>query len=251
MTHEAFTSFTAEANDDLEPLIADMTEAEIVDLWKERFKQFGETPWGTRREPPPDHAIIRMIQADAGGQRFLSPEATIRVVDGDPLHFAGREWFAMHTPGHTIDHLCLWDPTNGVLLSGDHVLPTITPHIAGSTAVDDPLATFFDSLDRVAALEGLTTVLPAHGHPFEDCQGRCGFIKEHHHDRLQLLRDAAGGTGDAPVTEWMKVLFRERSWGDMAASETFAHLEHLRLAGEAVTHRDDDGLLYFELTDAG
>ena len=91
----------------------------------------------------------------------------------------------------------------------------------------------------------------AHGHPFEDCQGRCGFIKEHHHDRLQLLRDAAGGTGDAPVTEWMKVLFRERSWGDMAASETFAHLEHLRLAGEAVTHRDDDGLLYFELTDAG
>ena len=66
-----------------------------------------------------------------------------------------------------------------------------------------------------------------------------------------LLRDAAGGTGDAPVTEWMKVLFRERSWGDMAASETFAHLEHLRLAGEAVTHRDDDGLLYFELSDAG
>ena len=251
LTHEAFTSFTAEANDDLEPLIADMTEAEIVDLWKERFKQFGETPWGTRREPPPDHAIIRMIQADAGGQRFLSPEATIRVVDGEPLHFAGREWFAMHTPGHTIDHLCLWDPTNGVLLSGDHVLPTITPHIAGSTAVDDPLATFFASLDRVAALEGLTTVLPAHGHPFEDCQGRCGFIKEHHHDRLQLLRDAARGTGDAPVTEWMKVLFRERSWGDMAASETFAHLEHLRLAGEAVTHRDDDGLLYFELTDAG
>jgi hypothetical protein len=49
----------------------------------------------------------------------------------------------------------------------------------------------------------------------------------------------------------MKVLFRERSWGDMAASETFAHLEHLRLAGEAFTHRDDDGLLYFELTDAG
>ena len=192
-----------------------------------------------------------MIQADAGGQRFLSPEATIRVVDGEPLHFAGREWFAMHTPGHTIDHLCLWDPTNGVLLSGARVLPTITPHIAGSTAVDDPLATFFASLDRVAALEGLTTVLPAHGHPFEDCQGRCGFIKEHHHDRLQLLRDAARGTGDAPVTEWMKVLFRERSWGDMAASETFAHLEHLRLAGEAVTHRDDDGLLYFELTDAG
>ena len=31
----------------------------------------------------------------------------------------------------------------------------------------------------------------------------------------------------------MKELFTERSWGDMAASETFAHLEHLRVIGEA------------------
>ena len=37
----------------------------------------------------------------------------------------------MHTPGHTADHLCLFDPAEGVLLSGDHVLPTITPHING------------------------------------------------------------------------------------------------------------------------
>ena len=47
----------------------------------------------------------------------------------------------------------------------------------------------------------------------------------------------------------MKVLFRERSWGDMAASETFAHLEHLRMIGEARTRRDNDGLLYFEVTE--
>ena len=33
---------------------------------------------------------------------------------------AGREWQAVHTPGHTLDHLCLWDAEHGVLLSGDH-----------------------------------------------------------------------------------------------------------------------------------
>jgi hypothetical protein len=63
------------------------------------------------------------------------------------------------------------------------------------------------------------------------------------------LREAADATGDAPVTEWMKVLFRERSWGDMAASETFAHLEHLRMIGEANSRRDSNGLLCFELTE--
>ncbi len=249
LTHQSFSSFTAEASEDLESEIDDLNEDEILERWKRRFEEFRATPWGTRREPPPDEAIRRFIQmGDSGGRRFLSPEATIRVNDGDALSFADREWFALHTPGHTIDHLCLWDPTHGVLLSGDHVLPTITPHIAGSTDVADPLATFFASLDRVAGLDGVTQVLPAHGHPFDDCQGRCGFIKEHHAERLQLLLDAAEATGDAPVTEWMKILFRERSWGDMAASETFAHLEHLRVTGNATSRRDDDGLLHFLLS---
>jgi glyoxylase-like metal-dependent hydrolase (beta-lactamase superfamily II) len=163
------------------------------------------------------------------------------------MRFADRDWFCVHTPGHTIDHLCLWDPEQGVLLSGDHVLPTITPHIAGSTDLEDPLATFFASLDRVAALEGVTTVLPAHGHPMDEAAQRCGHIKIHHDERLDVLRDAAEGLGDAPVDEWMKVLFRERSWGGMAASETYAHLEHLRILGEAATRRDAEGLLFYEI----
>ena len=44
----------------------------------------------------------------------------------------------------------------------------------------------------------------------------------------------------------MRVLFKERSWGDMAESETFAHLEHLRLGGEA-TASDRDGVLVYRL----
>jgi len=249
LTHDSFASSMSQANDDLDPIIADMSDEEILAHWKKRYDEFGSTPWGTKRQPPPDEAILRFVHMDNGGRRFLSPEATVRVADGDAVRFAGREWFALHTPGHTIDHLCLWDPTEGVLLSGDHVLPTITPHIAGSTDIADPLATFFGSLDRVAALEGVETVLPAHGHPFDDCAGRCHHIKHHHDDRLDLLRHAADATGDAPVTEWMKVLFRERSWGDMAASETFAHLEHLRMIGEATSRRDADGLLYFALAE--
>ncbi len=43
----------------------------------------------------------------------------------------------------------------------------------------------------------------------------------------------------------MKVLFQERAWGEMAASETYAHLEHLRLIGDADARTDDEGLLRF------
>jgi glyoxylase-like metal-dependent hydrolase (beta-lactamase superfamily II) len=251
LTHESFRSLVAQANDDIDMDLLDADEDELVELWKQRFSSFEPTPWGTTREPPPDEAIRRwIVMGDGGNRRFRGPEPTIRVADDQVVRLARRDWFAVHTPGHTTDHLCLFDPEEGVLLAGDHVLPTITPHIAGSTEVDDPLATFFASLEKVAALEGLTCALPAHGHPFEDLAGRCSHIREHHDDRLQLLRDAGEAHVDAPVQAWMKVLFKERSWGEMAASETYAHLEHLRVIGEASARRDDEGLLRFSLADS-
>ena len=62
-----------------------------------------------------------------------------------------------------------------------------------------------------------------------------------------MLRAAAAELGNAPVEAYMKELFAERAWGDMAASETFAHLEHLRVVGEADSSRDVEGLLRYRL----
>ena len=50
-----------------------------------------------------------------------TPRPTRRVEDGDVVRLAGREWMSLHTPGHTPDHLCLYDREHGVVLSGDHV----------------------------------------------------------------------------------------------------------------------------------
>jgi len=162
--------------------------------------------------------------------------------------YARRDWIAVHTPGHTGDHLCLYDPEHGLFVSGDHVLPTITPHIAGVTAAADPLAAFFASLRRMHDFE-VTTVLPAHGHPFHDLAGRADAIARHHDERLDILRKV--GRTELPlgtVPEFMRYLFRERSWGDMAESETFAHLEHLHMLGEA-TVTEIDGLLAYAISD--
>ena len=120
------------------------------------------------------------------------------------------------------------------MLSGDHVLPTITPHIGGMNPTGDPLLAFFESLDKVAAYgPDVSVVLPAHGHPFDDLAGRAKAIQEHHIGRLEVLRKAADEIGrPARVQELSTHLFSARAQGAMADSETFAHLEHLRLAGE-------------------
>ena len=207
----------------------------------------GPTPWGGRNyRPPVRRRVMYRVMRSRMARGFAPPDPASRVKNGDVIKLAKREWVAVHTPGHTLDHLCLHDPERGVLLSGDHVLPTITPHISGMGTGRDPLGLFFHSLDRVAALDGVTTVLPAHGHPFTDLRARVEAIKEHHRERLDKLRETSRELGAATVEQYSQVLFRKERWGSMAESETYAHLEHLRLAGDA-ERSERDGLLVYEV----
>ena len=89
--------------------------------------------------------------------------------------------------------------------------------------------------------------LPAHGHPFDDLAGRCAAIKVHHHERLAKLHAIARELGPATVRDFSRHLFKRRSWGAMAESETYAHLEHIRLAGEAERRLAPDGKVVYVL----
>ena len=203
-------------------------------------------PWGGPGYDVPWRRRARMQLARRLPRLVRTAKPTVRLDDAQTIRLAGREWVAVHTPGHTDDHLCLFDPIGRVMISGDHVLPTITPHIGGFTRAPDPLALFFGSLDKVAAYGAdVDIVLPAHGHPFHDLTARAESIKEHHEHRLEVLRSACSSIGrPARVNELSQHLFSARAQGSMADSETFAHLEHLRLGGEARRDDLDDGYEY-------
>ena len=159
------------------------------------------TPWGGRRSGPPKEFLDRIRAAgDSMDSAFATPRPTRPLVDGQTIKLARREWVAMHTPGHTYDHLCLYDPEFGVVLTGDHVLPSITPHISGLAPEPDPLALFFASLTRMAEMTDISIALPAHGHPFEDLRGRAGAIIEHHEERLDIIREALPNSRTARST---------------------------------------------------
>ena len=86
-------------------------------------------------------------------------------------------------------------------------------------------------------------MLPAHGHPFDDLRGRVKDIDATTKSGSHAPRGgerARRGT----VEELSQHLFRQRSWGPMAESETYAHLEHLRLSGQATREEKDGTLLY-------
>jgi glyoxylase-like metal-dependent hydrolase (beta-lactamase superfamily II) len=199
------------------------------------------TPWGGQPPRPPLRHRFRWQMMQLLGRDSWVPTISAPVKAGDVLRLAGREWFVVHTPGHTEDHICLHNREDGLFLAGDHVLPTITPHISGLSTFEDPLKEFFVSLDEAAALPDVKQALPAHGHPFDDLAGRCAAIKRHHDERLEKVREISGQIGPATVQAFSQRLFRQRSWGPMAESETFAHLEHLRILGGAEQTLDSEG----------
>ena len=248
VTHETFRTMfdRAELAESEDSADLDLNSADDRADAMERYLS-QPTPWGGRRSGPPKEFLDRIRNADASiGSSFESPRPTIPLVDGQTIRLARREWVAMHTPGHTYDHLCLYDPEFGVVLTGDHVLPSITPHISGVAPEVDPLALFFASLQRMAGIADVSVALPAHGHPFQDLRGRADAIIEHHEERLDIIRGALPELPNGTVTEFMRVLFKERSWGEMAESETYAHLEHLREQGELARHFDG-GLAHYAL----
>ncbi len=74
----------------------------------------------------------------------------------------------LHTPGHSRGSLCLWQPEERLLVSGD----TLIPHISSNALLapgaagfrEKSLPKYLRSLERIATL-GPASVLPGHGEP--------------------------------------------------------------------------------------
>ncbi len=195
--------------------------------------RYGHMPWHGSSDRRSVGARLRgWWLRNVAHRMFPSPVPTQRLADGAVVELGTRSLEAVHTPGHTADHLCFLDVQSGVLFGGDHLLPTITPHIAGIGAGPDPLADYVASLDKTQALPGVRIVLPAHGDPIEDLAGRTASIKRHHADRLDEVRNVMRASGPMTIESLARELFPKRRWGFMAESETFAHIEHLRFLGE-------------------
>jgi len=241
ITHRLFRTFY----DPSEPPDVDAEELALM-----MRSPFDSPPWGGPALDMPWKRKARMGVAKRFPKLMKVPSPTVRLNETDRMKFARREWVAVHTPGHTHDHLCLFDQETGTLLSGDHVLPSITPHISGLTAHGDPLTLFFDSLDKIANFSDQVAIsLPAHGTPFTNTGERVQQIKDHHVERLEKIRNTSIELNrPASVMEFSTHLFSPRAQGAMADSEAYAHLEHLRILGD-LECRSNAGVLEYVIKD--
>jgi len=114
--------------------------------------------------------------------------------DGDVVRVGTLNLTALHTPGHSADHLCFWLDGDRALFTGDLILGS------GSSMVTYPegdVAAYLPSLDRVASLRP-RLLFPGHWDPVTDAMGK---IEEYRAHRLarepQVLAEVRRGAGTA------------------------------------------------------
>lgn len=160
------------------------------------------------------------------------PAATLLLADGDLLPLASRRMRVIATPGHTSGHICLLDVDDDVIITGDHLLPRISPNVGlQHTSSGSPLRDYLHSLDLLTAYDH--EALPGHQWHFRSVPARARELIDHHRVRLD---EVFAAMGDAALTA--AALAPRLSWAHgwhelgpfqrrAAVAETISHLVYL------------------------
>lgn len=103
---------------------------------------------------------------------------------GQVLKRGSSSLWVLSTPGHSPGHCCLYEPKKGLLISGDHILETITPNVGFWPEVEDPLGIYIQNLLKTSYLK-VELILPGHGRPFSNHKARLEELFLHHKKRCE------------------------------------------------------------------
>ena len=157
----------------------------------------------------PDHRplALRLGRETGAAVHCFDPSAgeehAQALSNGDVLRRGDLELIAVHTPGHTRDHLCFFDPSTRVLYTGDHILN-------GTTSVVHPgegdMSDYMDSLRKVQALQPLI-ILPGHGERVDDAGALIDEYIAHRLDRERQVLAAAQGRPEFTPMDLVPTLY--------------------------------------------
>lgn len=174
----------------------------------------------------------------------LPPHSFNRIDEGDEVIIDGAAWRIIITEGHALKHACLYCAEKNVLISGDQVLPRITPNVSvqAQEPESNPLGLFIASLMKLRALPGDALVLPSHDWPFHGLHERIDNMIEHHEERLDVALAACAEP--ATAIQVMEKLFTRKLDNHQiffAVGETLAHVHYLMARGQLMRTLGNDG----------
>jgi glyoxylase-like metal-dependent hydrolase (beta-lactamase superfamily II) len=171
----------------------------------------------------------------------------ITLADYECVAVGDKEFEVIPVPGHTSGQVCFFFRNEKILLSGDHILPQITPNLSPDPYNPGfrPLKSYLDSLQRVKNLP-VAKVYPGHGEPFLHLKERVEEIIEHHGERKALVLDSVK---EGPKTAYqvsLDIFGRNLPEFDqfLAVNEAYAHLIELKEEGLIKQEKSENQVLY-------
>ena len=213
--------------------------------------------------------LAKLRKHGAHSFRSLVPDVPSRfrrIRDGESIRIGYRQWQVITGCGHSPEHASLYsesaDPVglspgqsaselavDPILISGDMVLPRISTNTSvwEIEPESNPVQWFMDSIEQFRRCSPRTLVLPSHGKPFEGLHTRIDQLRDHHHARLQEVREACDSL-DCCAMDIVPIMFRrplDTHQISFALGEALGHLHALWYAGELTRYVDDQQVLRF------
>ena len=117
------------------------------------------------------------------GVSFLNDPDEI-IDDNSEISINGEKWKIFPSPGHSLDHISLYNEEKGILFSGDNVLRSITTWLGPP---ESNINEYINSIKKIENLPNLKLILSAHGSPIENPRERLAEILEHREVRRQQV----------------------------------------------------------------
>lgn len=162
------------------------------------------------------------VDVEEGADRDFVPDVTVR--HGDLIEGDGWTFEAVHTPGHTSNHICYALAQEKALFPGDHVMGWSTTVVSPP---DGDMAAYMRSLKVLLARDD-RIYYPTHGAPLETPKSFVeGLIRHREAREDEILACIAGGLTRIP--DMVARMYRDVPKGlhPAAARSVLAHLIHM------------------------
>ncbi len=238
-------------------LIVSAKTTEAVQVVRQTYSSYWKNLTDIYREVGvPTELVEQMLKATPGYlyqavyEELAKPSRTLE--DGEKISIGEYSFQTIWTPGHSPGHICLYEPKRRFLMAGDHLLPTITPHVTPWGLESNALADYLDSLEKVGKLD-VDVVLPSHEEPFKNHRKRINELQEHHRLRgtemlseiqrqeLTAYQIASRIHWDVEYGSWDQFPLFQKF---LAVGETLAHLKLLEEQGQVKKSIQAETILY-------
>ena len=201
----------------------------------------------------PEDELKRAAESHPARRYGLKRRLDFSIIkEGDIIQIGDYSFECIETPGHSPGHMCLYEASKNILISGDHVLFDITPNITFWLGMENSLKDYLASLEKIYALD-VDVVLPGHRNIWNNHRKRIEELHEHHYARAnEILSALKGGQKNtfqvAPYVTWdidcssWELFPPPQKW--FAFGETLAHLMYLEQKGMIQRKTTKEGIVF-------